>query len=155
MAAPLSLLEPQPPVDPQQEAMRFLGDSTLGVVIPAIIGGYAMGCVFSLFGSMVSMETTTMCMGTADYFRYSMSSAHRLGKSFSFFGLVFSGMEVALEKRRGSKDPWNPIITGAALGGFYGHRAYRRPGLVAGIAGGALASAAIEKIMDGVGMAQK
>ena len=151
----LSLLEAQPPMDPTTELTQFLRDSTLGVAVPGIIGGYVMGCGFSLFGSMVSVETTTQAMGTADFFRYSMRSAHRLGKNFSFFGLVFGGIEVALEKRRGVKDMWNVAASGGLIGGYYGYRSYRRPGLVGGLAAGAAASIAIEHMMDALGMGQK
>jgi len=151
----LSLLEPQPPLDPMTEVTQFLRDSTLGVAVPGIIGGYVMGGGFSLFGSMVSVETTTQAMGTADFFRYSLRSAHRLGKNFSFFGLVFGGIEVALEKRRGVKDWYNVAASGGIIGGFYGWRHYRRPGLIGGFIGGAAASIAIEEMMDKLGFGQK
>jgi import inner membrane translocase subunit TIM17 len=149
-----SLLDPQPPVEPVQEAQTFLRDSTLGVAVPGIIGGYVMGGGFSLFGSMVSVETTAQSMGTADFFRYSLRSAHSLGKNFAFFGLIFGGIEVAMEKRRGKKDIWNVTTSGAILGGFYGWRSYRRPGFVGGVVAGAGFSILIEHVMDAIGMSQ-
>lgn len=150
----LSLLDPQPPLEPTQEITTFLRDSTLGVTVPGIVGGYVMGYGFSLFGSMVSVETTTQTMGTADYLRYSARSAHRLGKNFAYFGLLFGGIEVALEKRRGHKDVWNVAASGGIIGGYYGWRSYKRPGLIGGLAGGAFFSVLIERMMDSLGMGQ-
>ena len=64
-------------------------------------------------------------------------------------------MDCALEKRRGRKDMINPVVSGGLIGGYYGWRSYRTPGLVAGFAGGAVFSALIEVIIDKVGMGQK
>lgn len=134
--------------------MTFLRDSTLGVAVPGIFGGYIMGYAFSLFGAMISAETSTQAMGTADYFRYSARQAHKLGRNFAFFGVLFGGIEIALEKRRGKKDVWNIATSGGLIGGFYGWRSYRRPGLVGGFFGGAFASILIERMMEAVGMGQ-
>ena len=112
------------------------------------------GLWFPSIRFVISAETATQCMGTADFFKHSFRTAHRLGSNFAYFGFLFGGIEVALEKRRGKKDMWNPTISGALLGGGYGWRSYKHPGLVAGAAGGALFSVAIEKVMDGLGFAQ-
>jgi hypothetical protein len=153
-AMSLSLLDPQPPVDPMQETMTFLRDSTLGVAVPGIVGGYIMGGAFSLFGSMVSVETSTQAMGTRDFFKYSMRSAHRLGRSFAYIGVLFGGMEVALEKRRGRKDVWNITASGAVIGAYWGWRSYRRPGFIGGAIGGAAFSIITERMMEALGMGQ-
>lgn len=150
----MSLLEPQPPMDPTQEFMLWAKDSTLSTASLNVFGGYVMGCGFSMFGSMISAETATQCMGTGDFFRYSLRSAHRLGANFAYFGFLFGGIEVALEKRRGKKDMWNPTASGAILGAGYGWRSYRMPGLVGGVIGGAAFSILFEKLMDAMGFAQ-
>uniref|UniRef100_A0A7S1KWR3 Mitochondrial import inner membrane translocase subunit TIM22 n=1 Tax=Neobodo designis TaxID=312471 RepID=A0A7S1KWR3_NEODS len=150
----LSLLETQPPTEPMQEAYTFLRDSTLGVAVPGIVGGYIMGGAFSLFGSMISAETSTQAMGTRDFFKYSLRSAHRLGRSFAYIGVLFGGMEVALEKRRGRKDVWNITVAGAAIGGYWGYKSYRRPGFVGGVIGGAAFSIVTERMMEALGMGQ-
>ncbi len=151
----VSLLDPAPPLDPVAESWVFLRDSTLGVVVPSVFGGYVMGAGMSLFGSMISVETAAQHMGTGDFFKYTLNNAHKLGRNFAFFGVVFGAMDHALEKRRGRKDMLNPVLSGGFIGGFYGWRSIRRPGLVGGFVGGALFSVAIEVIMDKVGMSQK
>lgn len=150
----MSLLEPQTPMDPSQEFMMWAKDSTLATASMNVFGGYVMGCGFSLFGAMISAETATQCMGTSDFFRHSFRSAHRLGANFAYFGFLFGGIEVALEKRRGKKDMWNPTISGAILGGGYGWRSYKMPGFVAGAVAGGAFSIVFEKLMDGLGFAQ-
>ncbi|KAG5506654.1 hypothetical protein JIQ42_06907 [Leishmania sp. Namibia] len=149
-----SILDPRQPIEPLQRAMMIAKDSTLATAMLNVFGGYVMGFGFSLFGSMISAETSTQAMGTADFFRYSLRSAHRLAGSFAFFGFLFGGIEVALEKRRGRKDQWNPTIAGAIIGGGYGWRSYKHPGLAAGIVGGAAFSLVFEKMLDAMGMAQ-
>ncbi len=144
----IPLIMEQPPFDPTAEVMQVVRDSTLGTSSMSVVGGYGMGCVFSLFGTMISAETSTQSLGAKHFFAHSLRSAHRLGANFAFFGFVFTGMEVALEKRRGRKDIWNPTISGAVLGAGFGWRSYRRVGLVGGFAGGAVASIIIEKLMD-------
>lgn len=150
----LSILEPPIPSDPMQNAMQFARDSTISTMGMSVVGGYGMGFIFSLFGSMMMAETATESLGVRDAFRHYFRSAHRLGYNFAFFGLIFTGIEVALEKRRGKKDVWNPTASGAVLGGFYGYRAYRVPGLTGGFIGGAFFSILFERLMDAVGMAQ-
>lgn len=130
-------------------------DSTVATASLNVVGGYVMGCAFSLFGSMISAETSTQCMGTKDFFAYSFRSAHRLGANFAYFGFLFGGIEVALEKRRGKKDLWNPTISGALLGAGYGWRSYRMAGLIGGTVGGAAFSILFEKLMDALGFAQR
>ncbi|AIN96028.1 mitochondrial import inner membrane translocase subunit tim17, putative [Leishmania panamensis] len=149
-----SILDPRQPIEPLQRAMMVAKDSTLATAMLNVFGGYIMGFGFSLFGSMISAETSTQAMGTADFFRHSLRSAHRLAGSFAFFGFLFGGIEVALEKRRGRKDQWNPTIAGAIIGGGYGWRSYKYPGLAAGIVGGAAFSLVFEKMLDAMGMAQ-
>lgn len=150
----MSLLEQQPPTDPTQEAMQWMKDSTLATASLNVVGGYVMGCGFSLFGAMISAETATQCMGTSDFFKHSFRNAHRLGANFSYFGFLFGGIEVALEKRRGKKDLWNATASGAILGAGYGWRSYKMTGLVGGAVGGAAFSILFEKLMDGLGFAQ-
>ena len=150
-----SLLDPQPPINPLEDAMMWVRDSTLTTALQTVVGGYIMGFGLSLFGSMISAESTTQCMGVADFFKYSVRSAHRMGYNFSFFGFIFSGIEVALEKRRGRKDLWNPTASGAVIGGYYGWASYRRPGLVGGILGGAAMSVLFEKLTEALGFGQK
>ena len=146
-----SLLDPQPPHDPMADAMTWMRDSTLSTAGMGVAGGYVMGFGFSLFGSMISAETSTQALGTMDFFKYSLRGAHSLGANFAFFGFIFGGIEIALEKRRGRKDVWNPIASGGIIGGVYGWRAYRRPGLIGGIVGGAAASYVLEKLMEKLG----
>jgi import inner membrane translocase subunit TIM17 len=150
----VSLLDPQQPLDPLNEAVTFLRDGTLGVFVPAIAGGYIMGVGINMFGALVSVETTTQSMGAMDYFRHTMSNAHKLGRNFAYFGAVFGVMDLVFEKRRGKKDMMNPVLSGAFIGGFYGWRSYRRPGLIGGLVGGGAFSVIIEVIMDKVGMGQ-
>lgn len=150
----LCLLDPAPPPDPLQKALTIVKDSTLSSSALNIIGGYVLGFGFSIFGSMISAETSTLSMGTADFFRHSLKSAHRMSCSFAYFGFLFSGIEVALEKRRGRRDIWNPTLSGGILAAAYGWRCYRFSGLVAsGIAGG-VASYGFERLLNrmGVGM---
>ncbi|KPA77655.1 putative mitochondrial inner membrane preprotein translocase Tim17 [Leptomonas pyrrhocoris] len=150
-----TILEAQPPADPMRKAMMVAQNSTMATALMNVGGGYVMGFGFSLFGSMISAETATQSMGAADFFRYSVRSAHRMGVSFCFFGFLFGGIEVALEKRRGRKDKWNPTISGALIGGAYGWRSYKYPGLAAGVVGGAAFSLLFEKMMDWMGFAQR
>ncbi|KPI83448.1 putative mitochondrial import inner membrane translocase subunit TIM17 [Leptomonas seymouri] len=150
-----SILEPQMPADPMRKAMMVAQNSTMSTALMNVFGGYVMGFGFSLFGSMISAETATQSMGTVDFFRYSLRSAHRVGGSFCFFGFLFGGIEVALEKRRGCKDKWNPTIAGGLIGGAYGWRSYKYPGLAAGVVGGAAFSLLFEKMMDWMGFAQR
>nr|CCC95860.1 unnamed protein product [Trypanosoma congolense IL3000] len=150
-----TLLDPTPQIDPGQKAIMFLKDSTITPAAMNVAGGYVMGFGFSLFGAMISAESTTQRMGTADFFRYSLKSAHRLGVSFAYFGFLFGGIEVALEKRRGRKDVWNPTMAGGLLGGVYGARYYKAPGLVGGVVGGSAFSLLIERVMDSLGMSQR
>ncbi|KEG09020.1 mitochondrial import inner membrane translocase subunit Tim17 [Trypanosoma grayi] len=149
-----TLLDQQPPVDPGQKALMLAKDSTLATAGMNVVGGYLMGFVFSLFGAMISAETATQRMGTADFFRHSLRSASKLGCSFAYFGFLFGGVEVALEKRRGRKDVWNPTSSGAILGGVYGWRYYKAPGFVGGIVGGAAFSLVFERMIDALGFAQ-
>lgn len=151
----VSLLEPSPPLDPTAEAMIFLRDSSLGVALPGAIGGYVMGAGINIFGAALSVESASQNMGVADFFKSTFSNAHKVGKNFGFFAVVFGVMDHAFEKRRGRKDMWNPIYSGAILGGFYGYRSYHRPGLVAGMAGGALFSWVTELLMAKMGMSEK
>lgn len=150
-----TILDPRPPVDPMQKAMTMVSNSTVSTAAINVVAGYVMGCGLSLFGAMISAETATQKMGTADFFRYSMRNAHGLGCSFCFFGFLFGGMDVALEKRRGRKDKWNPTVTGGLLGGAYGWRSYKYPGLVGGVVGGAVISLAFEKMLDSLGMSER
>lgn len=147
-----SILDVQQPTDPMQKAMMAVKDSTVASAAGGAGGGYVIGMAFSLFGSMISAETSTQSMGTADFFRYSVRNAHRMAVSFAAFGFVFGGLEVALEKRRGRKDQWNPTMVGGLLGGAYGWRSYKSPGLVAGLTAGAVLSLAFEKALDKMGM---
>lgn len=149
-----TILEPQQPVNPMERAAQLAQNSVMSSAIMNVIGGYIMGFGFSLFGAMISAETATQKMGTADFFRYSVRSAHRLGVSFSFFGFLFGGIEVAMEKRRGRKDKWNPTISGGLIGGAYGWRSYKYPGLTAGVVGGAAFSLLFEKMLDIMGFAE-
>ena len=132
----------------------IMKDTALAQASIGVFGGYPMGVILSLFGSMLSAETSTQAMGTKDFFKYSLKSAHRLGYNFAFFGFVFGGIEVALEKRRGRKDMWNPTISGAVLGGFYGRRSYGRPGFVGGVIGGGALSILFEYLMNAMGFGQ-
>lgn len=150
-----SILDPQQPVDPMQKAMMLAKDTTLATAMMGVVGGYALGFGISLFGSMISVETATQSLGAADFFRHSFRSASRLGASFAFFGFIFGGVEVALEKRRGRKDKWNPTVAGGLLGCAYGWRYYKAPGFVAGFAGGAGFSLVFEKMLDMMGMTQR
>ncbi|RNF10911.1 mitochondrial import inner membrane translocase subunit Tim17 [Trypanosoma rangeli] len=149
-----TILDAQPPIDPAQKALMMAKDSTLATAGMNVVGGYVMGFGFSLFGAMISAETATQRMGTADFFRHSLRSANKLGGSFAYFGFLFGGIEVALEKRRGRKDAWNPTASGAILGGAYGWRYYKAPGLVGGIVGGAAFSLVFERMIDALGFAQ-
>ena len=150
----ISLLDPPVPPDFMQEGMQFLSTSTPGVMFPAVMGGYLMGGGFSLFGSMLASDHATQCLGARDFFKVIFKNAHRMGYNFALFGALFTGIDVALEKRRGRKDIWNPTITGALLGGYYGRQMYRRPGLIGGTAAGAVFSVVIEHLMRATGMAQ-
>lgn len=149
-----SLLDPPQPPEFMQETMQFLGTSTLGVVTPAVIGGYLMGGAFSMFGAMLTSDHASQCLGTKDFFKMLFRNAHRMGYNFALFGGLFTGLDVALEKRRGHKDIWNPTITGGLMGAYYGRQMYRRPGLIGGAAAGAFFSVVIEKLMHATGMAQ-
>merc|ERR1712000_198613 len=132
----VSLLDaPQPP-DMMQDAMQFLGTSTLGTVTPAVFGGYLMGGAFSLFGAMLTSDHASQCLGTKDFFRMIFRNAHKMGYNFALFGGIFTGCDVMLEKRRGHKDIWNPTITGGIMGAYYGRQMYRRPGMIGGAAAG-------------------
>ena len=150
-----SLLHPQPPPNPWEDAGMYLKDTSVAQSSIAIFGGYPMGCALSLFGSFISAETSTQCMGTKDFFKYSLKNAHKLGYQFAFFGFVFGGMEIAMEKRRGKKDVWNATVAGGALGAFYGYRSYRIPGFIGGTIGGGVLSIVFEYLMHAAGMAQK
>lgn len=150
----ICLLDRPPQWSFMVEAQRFLSDSTLAICIPAVMGGYAMGFLFSMFGSVMRAEVQTQCMGAKDFFRHSIRGGHSLGGSFAFFGFIFTGMEVALEKRRGHKDMWNPTASGAFIGGFYGMRSYKVPGLVGGFVAGGAFSLLFEKLMHSMGFAQ-
>lgn len=150
-----SLLDLQPPLDPATEAMMWLKDTTLATASLGVFGGYPMGCGFSLFGAMISAETSTHAMGTSDFFRHSFRQAHRLGCSFAYFGFLFGGIEVALEKRRGKKDMWNPTISGALMGGAYGVRHYKMVGLVGGTLAGGAVSVLFEKLASTMGFGYK
>jgi mitochondrial import inner membrane translocase subunit TIM17 len=143
----VSLLNPQPQ-NPMEDVYNFAKDSTACTAAQGVVGGYVLGLGFSLLGSMISAELSTQSMGTRDFFRYSLRSAHRMGGQFAFFGFIFGGMDVAFEKRRGKKDIWNPTLAGAIIGGGYGWRMYKRPGLIGGFVGGGIASAIFEKIID-------
>lgn len=150
-----SLLDIQQPLDPMSEAFMWAKDSTLATSAMGVGGGYAMGVAFSLFGAMISAETATSAMGTAHYFKYALKNAHSLGANFAFFGFIFGGIEVALEKRRGRKDYWNQTASGALIGAIYGYRSFKFPGLIGGFAGGAVFSLLIERVMDSAGIGQK
>lgn len=150
-----SLLDVRPPREPMEKLIYTLSNTTLSSAMSNVVISYIMGTGFSLFGSMISAETSTQSMGTVDFFKYSLRSANRMGKSFAFFGFLFGGIEVAMEKRRGRKDKWNPTISGGLLGGAYGWRSYKYPGLAAGIVGGAAISLVFEKAMDWMGFAQR
>lgn len=151
----MCLLDPAPLPDPMTKAMTLAKDSTLSTAAMNVGGGYVMGFGFSLFGSMISAETATQSMGTVDFFRHGLRSAHRLGGNFAFFGFLFGGIEVALEKRRGRKDMWNPTLSGGLLGGAYGWRSYKTPGLVGGVVGGAAFSMLFEALIDWMGFSQR
>lgn len=154
MAMQISILERPAPYSFMTEAQKFLSDSTMAICIPAVMGGYAMGFLFSLFGSVMRAETSTQVLGAKDFFKYSIRSGHQLGGGFAFFGFIFTGIEIALEKRRGKKDMWNPTASGALIGGFYGLRSYRTPGLVGGFAAGGAFSLLFEYLMHHMGFAQ-
>lgn len=155
MSQYLNLLEPPPSVEPITKAVAVLKSSTLSPVSLNLVMGYVMGFAFSLFGSMISAETATQSLGTADFFRHGFRSAHRLGANFALFGFLFCGLEVAIEKRRGRKDLWNQTCSGGVLGGAYGWRSAKAPGLAAGLAGGAAVSWAFEKLLAKMGWAEK
>ncbi|KAK7198722.1 mitochondrial import inner membrane translocase subunit TIM17 [Novymonas esmeraldas] len=150
----LSILEPQPPIGFPQRAMMVVSESALATSVPHGVVGYCLGAAFTLFGSMISVETSTQAMGTADFFRHSLRNCHRMGCNFAAFSFFFGGLEVALEKRRGRKDKWNPTISGGVLGGFYGWRTFKYVGLTGGIAAGAALSLAFERLTDAMGFAQ-
>lgn len=148
------LLDPAPSPDPLKKTVAFVRDSTLSSCALNVIGGYVLGFGFSIFGSMISAETSTLSMGAADFFRYSLKNAHRMSCSFAYFGFIFSGIEAALEKRRGRRDIWNPTLSGGLMGAAYGWRCYRFSGfLAAGLSAG-VASWGFERLLSrmGVGM---
>eukprot|EP00759_Apiculatamorpha_spiralis_P025562 PhF_6_TR28979/c0_g1_i1/m.42245/K17790/TIM22; mitochondrial import inner membrane translocase subunit TIM22 len=141
------LTEGQPPFDPMQEGLLLVRESTLSAGAAGLAGGYVMGTGFSFFHSMITAETTTQCMGMKDYLRYSFRTAHRSGCNFASFGVFFGALEVALEKRRGAKDMWNPACSGGLMGGYYGWRSYRHMGLAGGVVGGAILTILFEKMV--------
>ncbi|CAD2220437.1 inner membrane preprotein translocase Tim17 [Angomonas deanei] len=135
--------------------MMLVKDSTLGTGVMSVVMGYVIGVVFTLFGAVIATETSTQTMGAADFMKSTLRNSHRSGKNFALFGLLFGGLDVMLEKRRGKKDFWNPTVVGGLIGGGYGFRYYKYPGLVGGYLGGAGASLLLELLMDKMGMSQR
>mmetsp|Transcript_35092 Transcript_35092/g.47924 ORF Transcript_35092/g.47924 Transcript_35092/m.47924 type:complete len:155 (+) Transcript_35092:41-505(+) len=141
------LLLEQPPLDPMTEALTYARETTLSAGAAGLAGGYVMGSAFSFLHAMITAETTTQSMGMKDFLRYSVKTAHRSGCNFATFGVFFGALEVALEKRRGRKDFWNPATSGALMGGYYGWRSYRHMGLWGGVVGGAVVTVLFEKMI--------
>ena len=141
------LLLDQPPLDPMTEAFTYARETTLSAGAAGLVGGYVMGSAFSFFHSMITAETTTQSMGMKDFIIYSFKSAHSSGRNFGTFGVFFGALEVALEKRRGCKDLWNPATSGALMGGYYGWRSYRHMGLWGGVLAGSVVTVLFEKMI--------
>ncbi|KNH08708.1 Mitochondrial inner membrane translocase subunit Tim17/Tim22/Tim23/peroxisomal protein PMP24 [Perkinsela sp. CCAP 1560/4] len=141
------LLIEQPPAEPMIEALTWARETTLSAGAAGLAGGYVMGTGFSFFHALLTAESSTQAMGVRDFVRTSLRTAHRSGCNFGTFGLFFGAVEVALEKRRGRKDMYNPGTSGALMGGYYGWRSYRGPGLVGGVVGGAVITILFEKMI--------
>eukprot|EP00760_Papus_ankaliazontas_P035217 PhM_4_TR767/c0_g1_i1/m.35375/K17790/TIM22; mitochondrial import inner membrane translocase subunit TIM22 len=144
----MTLLIEIPQLDAMSEALTTVRETSVTMGLGGAFGGYVMGWGFSMFSAMISVETTTQSMGMRDLYRYTLRTAHRSGVGFASFGLMFGAVEVALEKRRGCKDHWNPATSGAMLGGYYGWKSYRHLGLTGGIVGGAIFTVLFEKMIS-------
>lgn len=71
----------------------------------------------------------------------------RMAKGFAKVGLVYSGIECAIERERAQRDIPNAIYAGCLTGGLLAYKAGPQ-GMAMGCAGFAVFSAAIEAIMN-------
>ncbi|OMJ72752.1 hypothetical protein SteCoe_28733 [Stentor coeruleus] len=92
-------------------------------VTMALIGGYVMGCIFSLVMNMgdqaIAESSLSSRTQTIIYFRKSTSLMHKQGMSFGIFGSILFSYQCPLEQLRGRKDALNGFIGGAITGCYF------------------------------------
>eukprot|EP01065_Artemidia_motanka_P012719 TRINITY_DN1701_c2_g1_i1.p3 TRINITY_DN1701_c2_g1~~TRINITY_DN1701_c2_g1_i1.p3 ORF type:complete len:143 (+),score=24.92 TRINITY_DN1701_c2_g1_i1:84-512(+) len=119
----------------QEVAMEALMDSCAVRAIMAGGGGFVMGMGFSIFSMVLGAGTHMDNVGLREFWRRAMQGAVRMGRGFGMFGFFFAGFELALEKRRGRHDLWNPGLAGGSLGMVQGYRFGGPPFAILGAAG--------------------
>lgn len=110
---------------PAQEPGQAAREScTIQAILAGAVGGVAglaLGAVLAPFNNstMANMETENLPM--RDQFRRGMkevgTQSKSWGKNLMVIGAVFSVSECFVEKTRGRKDRWNPIMGGCITGG--------------------------------------
>eukprot|EP00756_Hemistasia_phaeocysticola_P012874 Hpha_TRINITY_DN15232_c2_g9::TRINITY_DN15232_c2_g9_i1::g.66553::m.66553/K17790/TIM22; mitochondrial import inner membrane translocase subunit TIM22 len=131
----------------QELAMEMFMDSCALRSVAAGGGGYVMGLGFSVFSMMLGAGTHMDNVGVREFWRRTLNGAGRMGRAFGTFGFFFAGFELALEKRRGRHDLWNPGMAGAGLGAVQGYRFGGAPFALLGSMGLAGFFIAGEKLM--------
>jgi import inner membrane translocase subunit TIM22 len=113
--------------------------------------GYGLGCAIGLFSASVNpsiaVDHTSPHMERTQTVREILTdmrrTTHGYGKNFAAIGLVFAGIECAIESSRGVTDWKNGTYAGGVTGGLIGLRA----GIKAGIFGAA-GFAAFSTVID-------
>lgn len=119
--------------------------------IMACVMGYGLGAAIGLFSASVNPSLTDPLLHekkqtAREILRDMRKTTHGYAKNFAMIGMVFSGVECAIESHRGVTDWRNGTYAGAVTGGLIGLRAGIKAGVV-GAAGFAAFSTVIDYYM--------
>mmetsp|Transcript_14736 Transcript_14736/g.29952 ORF Transcript_14736/g.29952 Transcript_14736/m.29952 type:complete len:175 (+) Transcript_14736:57-581(+) len=147
------LLRYKPPLPPDQQmgldAERIMSGCTAHAGLGGI-GGAVMGLLMGgFFHTMQPMNVDTS-LSTAEQLRLSYKgfgqACTRMSRNFAKVGVVYAGVECALERERGTKDIPNAMYAGCVTGGVLAFQAGPQA-MALGCAGFAAFSMVIELVM--------
>ena len=147
LAEPLTFLElvqVQPDKLFESCIVRAIFSGVAGVGLGALMGGFfhTMQPVDSAFD-----EKLTFREQVRRQYKGFGANCVRMAKGFGKVGLVYSGIECAMERERAQRDIPNALYAGCLTGGILAYKAGPQ-GMAVGCAGFAAFSAAIEAIMN-------
>jgi import inner membrane translocase subunit TIM22 len=140
----LELVQIQPDKLFESCIVRSIFSGVAGVGLGALMGGFfhTMQPVDSAFD-----EKLTFREQVRRQYKGFGANCVRMAKGFGKVGLVYSGIECAIERERAQRDIPNALYAGCLTGGILAYKAGPQ-GMAVGCAGFAAFSAAIEAIMN-------
>jgi len=135
----------------EEKMMEAMFESCAFKAVLSCAAGFVLGGGIGLFSASVNPTfpgRDAQTQTAREVLRDMKNSTVSYGKNFAAIGLMFSGVECALESYRGKTDWKNGTYSGGIVGGILGLRAGVKPG-VFGAMGFAVFSFAIEYWMHG------